>query len=91
MSEEKKEFKVPKNRLGYVSKSQNGNILITVEQDMVLKKGDKLMQRKPADNIESLVANGVISEDEGDKRKASLEKNAPWKLYEVDLLPPLKK
>lgn len=81
---EKREFKSPKNRVGYVSKSQNGNIIITVEQDMVLKKGDKLIQRKPIENLQSLLDNGIITEEKFEQRVDAIP---DWKLYEVDKLP----
>lgn len=77
---EKKEFKPPKNQLGYVTKSKAGNIIIKVEQDMVLKKGDTLIQRKPKDNLESLLKAGIIDEERFEQR---VEKIPDWKLYEV--------
>lgn len=85
---EKKEFKVPKNRLGYVSKSEkSGKNIITVEQDMTLKKGDKLILSKPSDNIDSLLRNGYIDEEKAQERKSSIP---AWKTFEVELLPPKK-
>lgn len=80
---EQKQFKVPKNRLGYVSKSKTGKSMITVEQDMVLKKGDKLILNKPSDNIDSLAKNGLIDDVTAQKRKSSIP---DWKTHEVDLL-----
>lgn len=84
---EKKTFKVPKDRVGYVSKSKTGKSIITVEQDMTLKAGDKLILQKPAETIDSLVKNGVISEEAGEQRKGSIPE---WKTYEVSRLPPMK-
>lgn len=81
---EKKEFKKPANYVGYVSKSASGLVLLTVEQDMVLKKGDKLIQKKPAEAIDGLVQKEFITEEEGEKRKARIP---DWKLYEVTKLP----
>lgn len=81
---EKKEFKLPKNHVGYISKSQSGLILLTIEQDLVLKKGDKLIQKKPAEAIDGLVEKEFITEEEGEKRKARIP---DWKLYEVTKLP----
>lgn len=83
MAEEKREFKQPKNHVGYVSKSKAGNIMITVEQDLVLKKGDKLMHKKPSEEIDGLVERGFITEDQGEQRK---EKVPEWKLYVVSVL-----
>lgn len=84
MAEPKKEFKMQKNRFGYVSKSKTGKSIITVEQDMTLKKGDKLILNKPQDNIESLLRNGFIDEATAEKRKATIPE---WKTHEVDVLP----
>lgn len=83
MSKEKTGFKHPKNHVGYVSKSKAGNIMITVEQDVVLKAGDKLIQRKPAEVIDGLVERGIITEEKGEERK---EKTPEWKLYEVSVM-----
>lgn len=77
---ERKPYTPSKNHLGYVSKSQAGNIIITVEQDMVLKKGDKLIQKKPADIFQQLVDSGKMTEE---KMQERLEKTPEWKLYEV--------
>lgn len=85
--EQKTVFKQPKDKVGYVSKSKTGKSIITVEQDMVLKKGDKLILQKPSDNIDSLVKNGVISEEAGEQRKSTIPE---WKTYEVSKLPPMK-
>lgn len=81
---EKKEYKRPANYVGYISKSQSGLVLLTVEQDIELKKGDKLIQKKPADAIDGLVQNGYITEDQAEERKAKIPE---WKLYEVTKLP----
>lgn len=81
---EQKTYKVAKNRLGYVSKSKTGKSIITVEQDMTLKKGDKLILNKPADNIDSLLRNGKIDEEQAEKRKNAIP---DWKTHEVDVLP----
>lgn len=77
---EKREFKHPKNHVGYVSKSKSGAIMITVEQDMVLKKGDRLIQRKPQEVLEGLLERGFIDEEKYEQR---LESTPEWKLYEV--------
>ena len=58
--------------------------MITVEQDMVLKAGDKLIQRKPKENLESLLKNNVIDEETFERR---VESTPEWKLYEIDKLP----
>jgi hypothetical protein len=84
---EKKTFKVPKDRVGYVSKSKTGKSIITVEQDMTLKAGDKLILQKPTEVIDSLVKNGVLSEEVGEQRKSSVPE---WKTHEVSKLPPMK-
>jgi hypothetical protein len=81
---EKKTYKVAKNRVGYVSKSKTGKSVITVEQDITLKKGDKLILNKPSENIESLLKRGFIDEGEAEKRKSSIP---DWKTHEVDVLP----
>ncbi len=77
---EKPVYKAPKNYVGYISKTLKGKSMITVEQDFVLKKGDKLFISKPQDTIDSLVANGVITEEQGEQRK---EKIPDWKLSEI--------
>lgn len=77
---EKKSYQPPKNHVGYVSKSQAGNIIITVEQDIVLKKGDKLIQKKPAEIFQGLVDRGLMTEE---KMQERLDKTPEWKLYEV--------
>ncbi len=84
---EKKEFKQPKDKVGYVSKSKTGKSIITVEQDMMLKKGDKLILQKPAEIIDSLVKNSIITEEAGEQRKSTIPE---WKTYEVSKLPPMK-
>lgn len=85
MSQQQKTYKVPKNRLGYVSKSQaSGKNIITVEQDMLLKKGDKLILNKPSENIDSLVKNGQITEEVAERRKSAIPE---WKAFEVTVLP----
>lgn len=80
MSEEKKQFQLPKNHVGYVSKSQAGNNIITVEQDLVLKKGDKLILKKPADVLQGKVNQGYMTEE---KMEQILSKIPDWKLFEV--------
>ena len=74
-------YKPPKNYLGFISKTKTGKSMITVEQDFTLKKGDKLFISKPSDTIDSLVANGIISEEAGETRKAKIPE---WKLSEVN-------
>lgn len=82
---EQKQNKVAKNRLGYISKSKDGkSTLLTVEQDMVLKAGDRLILKKPSDEVESLAKNGVISEE---KKEQLLSKLPAWKMSVVNLLP----
>lgn len=77
--------KIQKNRLGFMSKSKNGkSTLITVEQDMTLTAGTRLILQKPADEVDSLVRNGVIEEDEGEARKVKIPE---WKLYNINVLP----
>ena len=39
---------------------------------MTLKKGDKLILNKPADNIDSLLRNGKIDEEQAEKRKNAI-------------------
>lgn len=86
--EPKKTFKVPKNRLGYVSKSKTGKSIITVEQDITLKAGQKIILSKPSDTIDRLVQSGFIDEATAEKRRASVP---AWKTFECDVLPDLKK
>lgn len=81
---EKKVYKQPKNRVGYVSKTKSGKNKITVEQDFTLKAGQTLIFNTPSENIDSLVKGGFISEDQGEERKAKVPE---WKKFEVDLLP----
>jgi hypothetical protein len=88
MSEVKKTFKVPKNRVGYVSKSKSGKSIITVEQDITLKAGQKIILTKPAETIDRLLAAGIIDEATAEKRKSSTPE---WKTFEAELLPDMKK
>lgn len=88
MSTTKKKYELPKNRVGYVSKSESGNSIITVEQDITLKAGQKIILTKPADNIDRLLKNGYLTEEQAEDRKSKVPK---WKTHEVDLLPELKK
>lgn len=80
--------KVPKNRVGYVSKGKSGKSIITVEQDITLKAGQKIILSKPAETIDRLLQNGIIDEATAEKRKASIPE---WKTFEADLLPDMKK
>jgi hypothetical protein len=80
MSSEKKEYTYPKNHVGYISKSKAGNSMITVEQDLVLKKGDKLIIKKPVDSLKSLLDNGLIDEAKFEERAAKIP---DWKLSEI--------
>jgi hypothetical protein len=79
---------MPESQVGYVSKSQSGSSIITVEQDMVLKKGDKLILQKPVDIINGLQKRGIITEEKAQERLAKVPE---WKTHEVSKLPPLKK
>lgn len=83
MAEQKTGYKYPKNHVGYVSKSKAGNVMITIEQGLTLNAGDKLMQKKPADVIDSLVEAGYLTEEQAEQRKAKVPE---WKLYEVSVL-----
>lgn len=80
MSEMKKEFKQPKNHVGYISKSKAGNSVLTVEQDLNLKKGDKLILKKPIENLEGLLNAGVIDQEKFESRASKIP---DWKLSEV--------
>lgn len=84
MEQQKKTFKVPKNRVGYISKSKTGKSILTIEQDITLKAGQKIILGKPSDNIDSLVKRGFITEEVGETRKSSIP---DWKTHECDLLP----
>lgn len=81
--EEKKTFKLPVNHVGYISKSKAGNSMITIEQDIVLKKGDKLSIKKPAEAIEGLLQRGFITEEQAEERIARIPE---WKLSEVTVM-----
>lgn len=83
MAEEKKVFKLPAGHVGYISKSKAGNSMLTVEQDITLKKGDKLSIKKPSEAIESLLANGIITEEQAEDR---ISKIPEWKLSEVKVM-----
>ena len=83
MAEEKKAFQLPKTHVGYISKSKAGNSMITIEQDMVLKKGDKLSIKKPSEAIEGLLQRGFITEEQAEERIARIPE---WKLSEVTLM-----
>jgi ribosomal protein S20 len=76
--------KIQANRLGFISKSKTGKSLLTVEQDMTLQAGDKLLIESPQSEIDNLVAKGFIDEETAEERKNKLPK---WKLSNVKLLP----
>lgn len=77
--------KVAKNRLGFVAKSKNGkSIILTVEQDMTLSAGTKVILQKPSEEVDSLVRNGLITEEEGETRKSKIPE---FKLYNANVLP----
>lgn len=86
--EQKKTYTVPKNRLGYVSKSKTNKSIITVEQDITLKAGQKIILSKPSETIDRLLASGYIDATTAEKRKASIP---AWKTFECDILPDIKK
>lgn len=80
-----KTFKVPKNQLGFISKSRDGkSVTLKVEQEMTLKVGDVLILRTPKEEVESLLSNGVIDEAKAEERMGKIP---DWKLYNVNLLP----
>jgi hypothetical protein len=83
MSETKKEYKLPEGHVGYISKSKAGNSMITVEQDITLKKGDKLSIRKPQDEIDARLERGFITEEQAEKYKSYVPE---WKLSEVKVM-----
>lgn len=84
---EQKTFKQPAGKVGYVSKSKTGKSIITVEQDMVLKKGDKLILEKPVDVINGLEQRGFLTAEKAEERRSSIPE---WKTHEVSKLPPMK-
>ena len=77
-------YKLPKNRVGYVSKSKTGKSILTVEQDITLKAGQKIILEKPSDIIDGLVKRGILTEEIGESRK---EKTPAWKTHEASVLP----
>jgi hypothetical protein len=72
------------NRLGYISKSKTGKSMLTVEQDMTLKVGDKLIIESPKAEVDGLVAKGFLDEEAAAERKSKIPE---WKLSNVKLLP----
>jgi hypothetical protein len=76
--------KMPKDRVGYVSKSKAGNSILTVEQDVVLKAGQKIILQKPTDVIDGLLKRGILTEEQAESRKSSVPE---WKTHEASLLP----
>lgn len=83
-TDNKTERKMPKNYLGYISKSKTGKTMLKVEQGVTLDAGDMLIISTPQENIQSLADNGVITQEQADER---IEKVPDWKLYEVSRLP----
>lgn len=77
---EQRQFKGPKGHVGYISKSKSGNSILTVEQEITLKPGDKLIIKKPIDNLQSLLDNGIIDEAKFNERSSKIPE---WKLSEV--------
>ena len=77
---EQKQFKQPKNHVGYISKSKSGNSILTVENEITLKPGDKLIIKKPIDNLQGLLDNGIIDEAKFEERSSKIPE---WKLSEV--------
>jgi stress response protein SCP2 len=55
-----------------------------VEQDITLKKGQKIILSKPAETIDRLLKGGIIDEATAEKRKGSIPE---WKTHEADVLP----
>lgn len=84
MEQQKKTFTLPKNRVGYVSKSKTGKSMLTVEQDITLKAGQKIILEKPSDSIDNRVKRGFIDEAKGEALKAAVPS---WKTHEASLLP----
>jgi hypothetical protein len=76
MAFEKKEFKVPANRLGTMmsSKENDKKYYIKVEQTMTLNKGDVLFVSKPSEDIDFLVKSGYIKEEDAEARKEKVPK-----------------
>lgn len=62
MSTTKKPWTPKPDHVGYVSKDLKGRSVVTVEQDLQLKKGDKITLEKMADKFAGLLANGVAEE-----------------------------
>lgn len=85
---EQKTYKLPANRVGYVSKSKTGKSMITVEQDIVLKKGQKIILDKMDDVYARMEASGKIKPEVIER----IRENTPeWKTHEVSVLPDLAK
>lgn len=61
------------NNVGNILKSKAGNSYIKIEADEItLKKGDRLMLKSKAEEIEESVSSGKISEEKGEELKEKL-------------------
>lgn len=88
MSNEKPKRKYAQNHVGYVSRSQSDFLILTVEQDMVLSAGDKIIFNTPQDVLSSKFAAGFLKDQDGnlisEDRLAEMQSKVPeWKLYEA--------
>ncbi len=72
------------NGVGIIAVPKNGgDPYIKIEQDIVLKKGDRLHMKKKSDAIDSAVRSGKIAEDYG----AELKEKLSWIKYELSKMP----
>lgn len=55
------------NDIGTINKSKNGNLYINIDKDFEVKKGDRLVLKSKAKEIQASVDSGKISEERGEE------------------------
>lgn len=83
----KKPWTPKPDHVGYLSKSTIGQSTITVEQDITLKKGDKIVLEKMSDKFAGMLKSGKVSEEVVEAIKA---KTPDWKTHEARVYTPKK-
>lgn len=74
-------------KVGQILTKKDGNgYNVKIDADVTLKKGTYLQVTKPQDEIQRLVANGIITEEQGEERLAKIPDFVKFNL----ILPPAK-
>jgi hypothetical protein len=78
MSEEKAKW----TKVGELLKAKGGSLYIKFKDNCSFKAEDSLQLQDPRTSIKKLMKNGIIEEDEGEKKLASLAERE-WYKYDV--------